>query len=695
MSLCKRENSSITAEDPFQIKPDFIPPNINANNFNAYLRLMEEIVKEILPQDLSKGDISNKLFIDIYNQLPIINCSNIEKSPTTLAFTILSMGKYIHGIGRFIADMLSRWLIPGKQLSIDGDRSLMFKFKKCDNYSLFLCEFFIQIEEEKELLAIKKNLPSFIQEMRINILAVHHSRAIMAMKKLSFEEKSTIIQENISSLLERASKGVDVFDQMQDFLFKISAEKKLSQIKENIAYLMKKRPQIFDRDMFDAMYNVSLLFKGKFVLLRNPNQISRIIGFQYLFKKIIEEALRNNSKERHLSFKIIKINSQVVGILSVFNFTNDMERFEKNHMRQTVKACLNQANCIEDSFIIDKSDDKIRCFYLEIEKIDKSSFSKEEIKLLKMTFPKELKDRIENIMSPIFMPQNDEEIFRNIILLSKQLKYVRDIPQVIISYEKQTPKELSFNLILVRLIKADSLPLKELFSYSQTFLKFKNEEVKIIGSLKKKYPKEVTIFKLSLDKEPFFRKDFTLDLQKARQVLVEELTKIIGQFRDFNGGLILKQQEVLNKLKFSLASKEKSSDFLIENFFYSIYPSSMTGILGVEVLEKLFLLMQKVLKKDFSTNRFLVETLTLGKCFLIMIGADLPNLKERLYFTINKLNIPSFDLISSTIETDSITTIGYIYKTNEQSKIDLFQNTIYSFLENFYASFNNSLFGSN
>ena len=274
------------------------------------------------------------------------------------------------------------------------------------------------------------------------------------------------------------------------------------------------------------------------------------------------------------------------------------------------------------------------------------------------------------------MPRNEEEILRNVILLSKQLKYVRDIPQLIITYDKQSGTEISFIVILLRLIKYDTLPLKEYFSYSQTFLKYFSDEVKIVGSLKKKYPKEANIFKVSLNKSLFYRKDYSLDLQKARQVVVAELAKVIGDFRDYNGGMILKQTETLDRLKQKFPTLGKDKEFLIENFFYSIKPGIMQSILDTETIKTLFLLFLQAIDENIDERTVYLKTLSTAKYFFAMLSSKKRTFTEKLISKLSKLKIPSFDLTSCFIKEEDVYTCGYIYRTADLSKQSTFFHTI-------------------
>jgi hypothetical protein len=683
MTTEKNISISQSFKDLLKITPSFSSKNDLSNNFQAYIYSIEMLINDLIFKDFFLDDYSDikKTFLEIEEKLPIIDHSPIETISSSFSLICLSLGDHIEGIERFMPDMISRWLIPGKHLQISGHRSLLFEFQNFPKKKFYVVEYFVNIDTEKELLRIQKNIDHFINELRINILSVYHAREILSKSTCSFKQKNNLIKENISSLMKIPKKN-SAFDQMQNFITKLSEEKKVNQIRENIYYLMHKRPKTFDQDIFDSMHNDILLFRDRFTQDRDARHISRVISFIYLFKKVIKQILIKAPHERHVQIKLFKtrINSNnsktsVLGMLITINFLNEAELFEKNHLFEALCACIENINKIKGSFIIDRRDDKIKSYYLEIEKKTKCNFSPDEAKKIKKQLAIEIKQRITNVLHPIFMPRNEEEILRNIILLSKQLKYVKDLPQLIITYDKQTVKEISFTVILVRLIKTKTTPLKELFSYSDTFLKFSNEEIKVIGKLKRKYPKEANVFKLSLKKEPFFRKDFSLDLQKARQILVMELSKIIGDFRDYNGGMILKQSEALNNLKYELSKKTKDHEFLIENFFYSIKPAIMQSILDSSTIKDLFLLLLETIKIK-TRKKYIINLQSEPKYYLLVIRTEIPSLKDHVLNDINKLKISSFDLTTSYLEINKLSTLSFIYRTRNSNNHKLFYETV-------------------
>lgn len=686
LDLIEKQNIE---DDLFKIEPLFyLPPNYNPSHLELYIQSMEKLVQEIILDNDSKIDFDKKnLFLSLNQNLPLIKHSSLLKPPFCFTLSVLCLSDFTHGVGRFIPDLMNKWLIPGKPLAINGQRSLEFKFKKYPSKSYYIAQYFINITQEKELSLIKRNIAAFINEIKLIILAVQHARHIISIKRLSLEQKSIMIEDNISSLFDRDIKENSAFDQMKDFIFKLSQEKKLSQIKENIAYLMHKRPNTFDRDVFDSVHNVSLLFRGNFTALREEKHVSRIISLQYLFKKSIQQIVSGSSnKKRIIHLKLLKTNLQnsknpILGILICMNLLHEKEYFEKSFILDGISHLIKDFRYVENSYIVDHRDEKLLSFYIEIER-ENSDFSLSEIKELKTRLKEEFKERMKSVINPIFLPRNEEEILRNIIVLSKQIRYVKDLPQVIIAYDKQTQKNVSFNVILLRLIKKNTSSIKDLFSYSQTFLKFYLDESKIVGVLKKKYPKEANIFRVSLNKFSFLRRDYSLDLRKARQAVAKELTKVIGEYRDFNGGMLIKQCEALEALKKLMPHLKKSNEFLLENFFYSIRPGIMQSILDQEIFKKFFLMFSSIIKQIKNQN-YLIETKKDEKYFFVMIATPFKKHKEEIILAINKLKFKSFELISSSLDTNEIRTLGYILREDNEEERSLFHKTITSILKKY------------
>ncbi len=275
------------------------------------------------------------------------------------------------------------------------------------------------------------------------------------------------------------------------------------------------------------------------------------------------------------------------------------------------------------------------------------------------------------------MPSNEEEIMRHILSLSHQIKYTRDIPQVVISFEEQTNDSLIFTVILLRLLKTDSKPVKELFQETQSFLNFTLDRSKIVGYLRKRYAKEATIFRVMLGKESFLRADHTIDLYKARQSVVIELSRIVGEFRDFNGGMIAKQSELLSLVRSAVSEVGKYDDLLLENFFYSLHPVIMRNVLEPTALKTLFLMLEEILEEiPEKMQNYLCKMRSEANFIYIMLALPQHKLKEDIENKLAALSIPTTDLAITFIRRYDTSCVGYIYRSDNEKKRTQFCDTI-------------------
>jgi hypothetical protein len=689
MSILQLEKS-IYKENIFKIKPHFHLPSNLSENISLFISSMESLINQIIPKDLLENidenlndkDIKN-IFIKLNQQIPIFYTSEFLKPPFCLSFSLICFAEHTHGIGRFVADLLSKWLMPGRSLAINSNRSLSFSFVFNPSKKLYVTEYFISVDEQKQLELIKNNLNPFIEELKVILLSVSSARQIISLQKLTNEQKSLMIKENLDSLLDKNPKNEkSAFDQMHNFMVKLSHEKKISEIKENLAYLMHKKPVNINRDIFDSIHSLSLLFKGSFSIDRSPKHISRIISYQYLFKKSLKQVLSSiNTKKRHIYLKLLQTKNSVkknrsLGILIVMNLLQENEHFEKDYILDAISLLIKDFKFVEGSYVVDYRDDKMISFYLEIDKLNSYNFSKDEIASIRDKLHLELKHKMLNVVHPIFLPRNEEEVLRNIIVLSKQLRYVKDIPQVIISFDKQTQNEISFNIILLRLLKKNTLSLKEKFLNSNSKTKFIEDEVKIVGKLKNKYLKEVNIFRLSIKKFPFLRRDYSLDLRKARLFVANELKKAIKDYRDFNGGMIAKQCEALDELKKSFSNLRNHQEFYLENFFYSIRPGIMQTILDTSILKNFYLILMDLVSQNLNEKKYFIKTTSFKKHFFIIIGSTSSNFKEEIIYLVNKIKLASFELSSSSFNTNDVFTLGYILQSDDEKKKKIILDTI-------------------
>lgn len=684
------------------ILPTYSSRGISNIEFDGYVVFIEQMLRNILPNDLllalstSKNPDSIKNSFQALNEkLPFMAWNTPHLAPCTLCISLLCHSDRTSGVGRFQCDILTRWLVPGNFLNISSVRSLDFSFIAYPHQPLFFHQVLIDVENDQQLALIKSNKESVEKELRLTILSVRHARHVIALKQLSSEQKKAIIEQNIASVISPLNNATtnSVFDQMHNFWLHLSAEDKIKQLQNQFSPYFETRPKIFDSSIFHEIKQSILLFGDQFTGMRNLRHVSRLISYQYLFRKTLMRKIVEAPHERHLSIKLLRTEisslmpgkkSVVLGILGAMNVLSENELFEERHIEEAITHCLPSVRKVKNSFVLDRrSHDPIRIFYLEIEQIHETGFTLKAIKELKKNLPHKLKESVECVLHPVLMPRNEEEIMRNILLLSEQLKYISDLPQVIISFNAQTEHFLQFTVILLRILRNKEPSLPEIFRASKTRLKIEDLEVKKAGLLRKRYLKEANVFKVSLDKKKFLRRDFTIDLFKARQEVSLELGTILKGIRDYNGGILSKQQEVFQTLR-NMVQKTMTiqhDDFLLENFFYSITPPLRQTLISPRSLLTLFSLIQDALDADYKKEPFFLKAKFESDQVLIVAASPLPTLNDELRSLVVQLKIPSSELSCTKVGAHGICCIGYIYQNRDAAICNLFYSTLFSCLQ--------------
>lgn len=538
-------------------------PSIDAT---YYREGAQDLIRRLVPEDLLEVDglylaSQRARFADL---LPFISWSELNKAPCTLS--VLLLCKYRLNACNFFYDMISRWLLPQKRVNVELFFASDVRLPHLTDELLSVAEIVIYLKSAQDVEEVKRNLSVIETEIRLGVVSNYHARRILEFKGLSSDGKTAMVQEKIGSLIQSHSKDFDrgIFTQMQQFLVTCQED-------------FKKR--------------------------RDYHHISRIISNLYSLRKVLRQNVEASSHKRHVLAKFLKTKidmdqspgskgRSVLGILVGVHFSHEHEFFEVDHFKTAVQKILPKAKIIEDSPFVDKEKEStIQILYIEIEKQDGNDFTLDEIQLLRSDLPEQIKTSIERLTHPIFMPRNEEEVLRNIMTLSGQLRYVNDLPQTILSLDEQKEDSLCFTVILVRSMLEGSLALSDLLSSAKLGLKITIDRVRKTGRLRGRYVKEATVFRVVVESTPFLRADHSIDFYKARQYVIQKISHLIGEIRDYNGGMLHKQSLLLSSLKSSLGRLQDQQMLFVEKFFYALTPIEMRAVLEVEPLKQFFLLL--------------------------------------------------------------------------------------------------------
>ncbi len=638
----------------FTLTPLFESPQgddeVNQSYRNIILKTLKKILPAyfFLPREISQCSIvaCQHYFKD---ELPLISLSYSGSFPGIVSFFALS--KYRSNSFKFFFEMISRWLTPGRRLNVVLVCASDFRLNELPDDVYTICQVTISLTNAIEFEEIQRNFPIIQEEIVLGIPSAFYAQRILEIKGLSADDKTATIQGTV-------------------------------------AYLIKRFPDLFQIEFLNEMQHFLVTCSDSFKFSRKARHLSRIITLQYLFRKKLVELAKKHPRLKHFVIKIFRSSIQqydqskpVLALLLGYHSGKDRESMSEKTILKAIQSFIIGAQIISHSFLQNQSGiDHVSFCYIEFAKQNGTLFTFAEIAHLKKHLPAELSQGMDQRLHPLFMPRNEEEIMRNMLILSEQIKFVKDIPQTSISFDEQSHSHIYFTVILARLLKSQVLPIYELFKKTPSVVEFIPDRVKIIGQIRKKYPKEVSVFHLKIKKENFLRHDQSIDLYKARQTVLKELTKIIGEIRDYNGGIISKQYELFSRINALLVDKEYD-ELLLENFFYSLAPVIIRALLQPGEFKTLFSLLTEGVNEYKQEGEIIkIHTDEKDHVYILVISDDL-HLRELLQRRLQDLQIQPRDLIDSYIKMGGLAYISYLYREKSRPKKELLIKAIQNQLE--------------
>lgn len=604
-----------------------------------YLQNAIEIKLKTLFQDYKK-----KNFL---SALPVFTIIKSEEHPLNLTF--IAVSKYRMGAFSFLFNLITEWFLPGKRLDVAYHYAVDFRLLEISNDVLTYSEFNIYLESPSDLEMLLNHYSIISNDALLGISSETYAKKIMEVRGTLQGQKIVILQQQLSTLIRRL-------------------------------------PEFFTSDLLTEMQHFLVLCYNDFKEQRSVSHLARLIVSHYLFRKNLLKSIKSDPQKRVATVKLFRTTvnfpqgtKNIVALNLGLNFLHEKEVVEQRHIIRAIKKIIPTAAVIDQTFFQNrKGGEPMASYYVEIEKAEGKPFTLDEIKKLRKELPVELENHIAKLTLPVFMPRNEEEIMRNILSLAHQLKYIRDLPQVFISFDEQTEKNLFFTVIFVRILKEGEKPLLDKLKEADSFLKTHFDRIKMVGLVRKKYPKEATVFRVKFAKENFIRGDHSIDLYKARQAVVNELTRAIGEFRDFNGGMISKQNELLSHVKEMMATRqEQFNEVLLEKFFFSLSPVIMRTVLEPFAFESLFLMLLQELKAGAPPKHKLRVNYKVDPDFTYVILSSLQRgVLDEAHRALHKFQSTGADLIQGYLKTSSGVYMGYIFRCLDVHKQIQFKTAI-------------------
>lgn len=280
--------------------------------------------------------------------------------------------------------------------------------------------------------------------------------------------------------------------------------------------------------------------------------------------------------------------------LITLNFLKANEVLEERHFLQILRILGPGLQRLSFFTTFKDPESKLVHYYIEV---DSNEFTSQRKRLpsLKYWLCTEVLSRIERKPLAVFTARNEEESIKWLTTLSKELTSKHDIAQIALLFHNQSDDKLLFHLLSARACQSDTPSLEHLLSAAalEHDVRFQFDKLKKIEGAY--FTKELCLVEIEVSKAPFLREDFSVNTQKARHWLLKGLQNLLGPLRDFNGGLMAKQQEIFENLEASIISSPLNTNLILfEDLFFNLQPTPMVSTFEPQLLlQWLSVLVQK------------------------------------------------------------------------------------------------------
>ncbi|MBM3207562.1 MAG: peptide ABC transporter substrate-binding protein, partial [Chlamydiae bacterium] len=598
---------------------------------------------------------ASDLIENLPNELPSLQWDFSTSPSDTLTIYLLCETTKEEEVEFTFLKILKKWLLPGKRINILSKHGLSFRWDIFPAKNFFLIETKIFIEEGKDLTIIQENLSSLTNNIINSINEKRFTKYVLNTRPLSLGPKMEIVHKEL-------------------------------------IYLLKKYSTYFDEALFKELSRFLSLAPSNFCDPRPARIITKIIASHCIMRASILRSINLFPQARHLIVRYANTtlnfhfgSKPVLGLILCVSILDRHDFLEEDHIEQAARAIIPSLQIIKDSFYTYQgTNDPVRSVYVELEKMDGTQFLQSEIGLLKKELEEEIKRRIETLVPSIFMIRNEEETMRNILILSQELKYLSDIPQVMISLDRQSSSEIFFTVILVRLHKQGQSSIQKKFEKLSHSVRFIPDRIQQVGFLRKNSPKEANVFHLALPKTPsLLRANFSVNFYLARQKIVHLLESTIGHFRDYNGGMILKQGELFCLFKDSFQKLSQKNHELLENFFFSLNPIETQATLPLKSLTTLFTLFLTAIKADLPRKEdYFLKIEEKNDQLYTLIRTQETSFKDELFQSFSYREFSHKSLIQTHVTFQGSLYSGFILQSNDSKKHNLFIEAVHSAIQN-------------
>jgi ABC-type oligopeptide transport system substrate-binding subunit len=371
-----------------------------------------------------------------------------------------------------------------------------------------------------------------------------------------------------------------------------------TQVNERIKRALDRFPRFFDETLLKGFQKLTANSSSEFLSSRTPSHISKLLFTQFFLQKKIELALQEENQVPPPLFLKLYPSS---GRICIAATGIDSLSVRHDQLLKTLQSLLPGIQEVPGSFYFWLSPDHPYFFcYLEVRKLRGEELPSKALKKLQIRLKEQLQLKIP-LTATLFWPYNEEESFKQVQHLLKEIETPQDLPQISIQFQEQTASSLEFLIHLARPKCSGPLHtvLEKLPSHLDFFCHFEHVA-------HHSFPVELAAFALKVPSETFEIRD-SINLLYARRYIIKFLESVLGPCRDYNGGLFEQQQQHFEVLRAHLSDKIPLFDYFAEKLFYTLRPVENRLMITLDQAEQLFDAFSKTIRgKSFDAANVVV-----------------------------------------------------------------------------------------
>lgn len=526
---------------------------VSGETKNQLRGVRTKLTKLLSGQEISLSELPEKL--------PLMDVQWGKKGES---LSLMILVPWVEGasLGAFVLNYFRLHLIEGLEVIPSGFEHVEFHFSDREEMPLFFGHFTLGFVDDELLQQAREGFPAFLEGLKKNMPRV----------------------------------GRDLCSQRG--------------IHGELLKVVRKFPGERERLLREEQRLEVLAPKG-FFGARPDRGVVRLICTLAWLRRLLTEGDTIQDYHKRVAFRLLPVDlafsfgeKRTMGLCIGVCHLGEYQLFHEGCIFQAVSRHVPDVRVVRGSYqVFGGMHESLRLIYVELEKDEGKPFLLRERQQLMRGLEQSLEASIEEVVPAVLMMRNDEEIMKNIMILRNEIDSMDDVPQVVISLEGQSTTHLTFIVTMVWIAEKSNFALQEVFEGLEEPWGFTHDRQKVLSQDGDEFTKEAHVFRIHLRKSSaMLRTDASVNLHRARELVVNFLEEKLGKVRDYTGGMIVLQNTLFKTFLEQYEGNLEKYPNLLEDFFYALGPVDRVITLSFETLQPLF---------DYTLE--LVEGVELGR----------------------------------------------------------------------------------